>query len=362
MYYLVYKTTNLINNRIYVGCHKTDNIDDGYMGSGKLLIQAINKYGIDNFRKEILRIFDNQEDMFNFESEVVNKEFVKNKITYNIKLGGEGGWDHIDTKGIPRSPEVIAKFSGPNNWNYGRITPQEVRDKISKSLIGKMAGENNPMYGRCGELHPLYGIPRPEETRNKISEAQKGEKSHRWGIPLPEETKRKISAGNKGKKRTEEVKENLRIKATGRKHKEESIQKMRDNNPFKGVTGPDHPNFGRVQSDEQREKHSQDMMGENNPMFGRRGKDNPNYGSKRTEEQKETLSKAKCGKNNPMYGKSGENSPTYCRKHTEEERRKISIANKKRHRKKLVTNIEYESFISQIICNEILAFYNLGEE
>jgi hypothetical protein len=64
MYYIVYKITNLINEKYYIGCHQTDNLDDGYFGSGVYLKRAINKYGVDNFHKEILFFCQNEEEMF----------------------------------------------------------------------------------------------------------------------------------------------------------------------------------------------------------------------------------------------------------------------------------------------------------
>ncbi len=96
MFYTIYKITNLINGKYYIGKHKTKNLDDGYMGSGKLLKLAINKYGIENFKKEILHVFDNEAEMDAKERELV----VVNESTYNLVEGGQGGFGYINSVGL----------------------------------------------------------------------------------------------------------------------------------------------------------------------------------------------------------------------------------------------------------------------
>jgi len=95
-YHYFYKITNNINGHFYYGVHNTNNLDDGYMGSGLKLQEAYKKYGIENFTKEILKFFDTSEDAFKYESEIVTIDLIKSKKCYNIQLGGKS----INTSGL----------------------------------------------------------------------------------------------------------------------------------------------------------------------------------------------------------------------------------------------------------------------
>lgn len=116
MYFTVYKITNTVNGRFYIGKHKTKNLNDGYMGSGKLLKQAIDKYGKDNFIKEILFVFDNEDDMNKKEKELV----ILSEESYNLCEGGNGGFDYINRSDI-------AKFKGKKHTDVTKKILSEQR-------------------------------------------------------------------------------------------------------------------------------------------------------------------------------------------------------------------------------------------
>lgn len=103
MFYTVYRTTNLVNGKRYYGCHKTNDPQDDYLGSGVILLRAIEKYGRENFVKDVLAIFSceevDREAAFALEREIVDRELGLPGC-YNLKRGGEGGYDFINSQGL----------------------------------------------------------------------------------------------------------------------------------------------------------------------------------------------------------------------------------------------------------------------
>ena len=123
-YHYFYKITNNLNGHFYYGVHNTNDLNDGYMGSGTRLHYAYKKYGIENFTKEILKFFDTSKEAFEYEAEIVNEELINNPDCYNIKLGGYSFTDGL----------VIVKD------NNGKIFATSVSDP--RYLSGELHGHN----------------------------------------------------------------------------------------------------------------------------------------------------------------------------------------------------------------------------
>lgn len=149
--YQVYKVTNLLNNKVYIGVHKQTKKKDEYLGSGKLINLSIQKYGRENFKKEILFEFTTAVEAYNKEAELVNREFVESPMTYNIQLGGTGGWEHY---GDSNKGKVIVQDSNGNRflidktdsryisgellaWNKNREKSPESNFKRKIAMVGR---------------------------------------------------------------------------------------------------------------------------------------------------------------------------------------------------------------------------------
>ena len=183
MFYTVYKITNKINGKIYIGKHQTKDANDSYMGSGKYIKRSIKKYGIENFTKEILFVFDNEEDMNSKEAELVTEEFCIRNDTYNLCSGGRGGFSYMERTG------TIFRITSENSKYYGEKAKEKLKilfqdeDYIKKhrenSLKGnKISIENNPNGTFHNKTHT-------DKTKSLMSASAKGkhdgEKNSQFG-------------------------------------------------------------------------------------------------------------------------------------------------------------------------------------
>jgi hypothetical protein len=148
MFNYFYKIINKLNGKFYFGVHKTYNLDDGYMGSGKRLIYAKEKYGIENFKKEIIEFFDTYEEALKLEEFIVNEELISNNDCYNLKIGGGSGWEYVNrtkilTESMRKHLSNIGKWKNKEKrLKILESIPMEKRKKIGKKLGDKFGGQN----------------------------------------------------------------------------------------------------------------------------------------------------------------------------------------------------------------------------
>jgi hypothetical protein len=100
--FTVYKTTFLLDGRYYIGVHKTDNPNDKYMGSGTHLRSAMKIYGRQNFKKEILFIFEDEESAYLKEAELVTQELVSSGQVFNLISGGSKSPEWAQSRKVAR--------------------------------------------------------------------------------------------------------------------------------------------------------------------------------------------------------------------------------------------------------------------
>ena len=148
-YHIIYKTTCLITNKFYVGMHSTDNLEDGYIGSGKLLWLSVNKHGKENHATEILETLPDRSSLKEREKHIVNEEFLKDKMCMNLAIGGEGGAGKATKEQL---------YKGAVNANKVKWSNPEFRSKMSKIL-----SERNK------ELHAKGIMKAPDWTGKKHS-------------------------------------------------------------------------------------------------------------------------------------------------------------------------------------------------
>lgn len=222
----IYKITNLINGKIYIGQHKkNDNslseLDTTYWASGVKINNAFKKYGYENFTREILCWCDSSEELNNKEIFFIDSyNATDNSIGYNIAAGGNQGGNLVKGYSKEKLIEHCKKISEGNKRAWKNTTirnkylesfskrDKQWKDKISKTLTGRK------------------GKPLSEEVKQKLRQISKGNKyglgnKSRKGYKNSEEMNKKISESLKGVIHTDEWNKNV-SKALAGKPKSES--------------------------------------------------------------------------------------------------------------------------------------------
>jgi hypothetical protein len=177
MYYLVYKTVNKINGKFYIGAHRTNNMNDSYLGSGVALNLAIKKYGIENFFREIIYVAKDESDMFEVEKQLIAENIGEN--CYNLMPGGMGGFDHINSRGMHigdkncmRNDEIKKRVidsskitKNKNKEKYLNIAKENLKKAVEANTGKKRPDQSKHMR----EWAKQYWIENKEKIRDILS-------------------------------------------------------------------------------------------------------------------------------------------------------------------------------------------------
>lgn len=248
----VYKILNKLNGKIYIGVHKSDDPYDDYMGSGPLIKKAISKYGLSNFEKSIIESFDDAESAYLLESKIVDEEFISRDDTYNLTIGGIGGWHYVNSLDLPNpmtNPASVKKVSDsikariakdPEKYrqisikNWAVASRNKIGTKQSEETKSKIAAGLAKFY--ASNDSKILGVPKSESTKELMREAwteEKREEKSKWMKDRIAENPDVVKT-NLGKKFSESTKSKMSDSA-----KKRSLERAKDiaECPHCGKTG-----------------------------------------------------------------------------------------------------------------------------
>jgi len=235
LFHFIYKTTNILTKKYYIGMHSTNNLDDGYMGSGKKLAYSIRKYGQKNHKVEIIEYLSSREELSAREKDIVNlNELAKNNCM-NLRVGGLGGHNSQTTEEIKKKISGTQKERYKNGaiiWNKGH--KNQTKLNLSKEQIEQRRIAQNKIW--MGRKHNAKSIAKmsvshigqipwhkgktdvySKEVLKKMSESMSGKNHPNFSTN---------HSGMSGKTHSVETKKKMSISRTGKKNGMSGISLM----------------------------------------------------------------------------------------------------------------------------------------
>jgi hypothetical protein len=181
-YNYVYVITNLVNFKQYIGDHSTNNLNDGYFGSGDILIKKVKQYGKENFGKEILEYFDTKEGAYLAQEKYINLLNTHiSKGGYNISPKGGYGYSNSNlsesTKKKMSKPKSLEHRKNISKSKQGIPLSNSHKESIARGKTGK------PGYWK-GKNTPIKGKKLSTGAKQKISQKLKGRVPWNKGLKI----------------------------------------------------------------------------------------------------------------------------------------------------------------------------------
>jgi hypothetical protein len=157
--------------------HSTDNLEDGYLGSGKILSYSIGKHGKENHRREIVEFAENHEALKHREKEIVNEELLADPLNINLKCGGEGG-SHGNKAAAWKKPS--------RRDGHKKMLERNWSDPVYREKQRIASSKNMSLRHQAGKIKydTFTGKSHSEDTKRKIGLTNSqftGEKNSQFG-------------------------------------------------------------------------------------------------------------------------------------------------------------------------------------
>lgn len=165
-HHIIYKTTCLVTGRYYIGMHSTDDLEDGYLGSGVHLTRSVKKYGKDQHVREILEQLPDRDSLKKREEELITEDLVRNDVLCMNLIRGGGGND----REYGFTDKTLVLISTALKMHYASEHGRETKQRLRETQLGRARSEET----RAKMSTALKGKPKSDEHRASMSRERKG--------------------------------------------------------------------------------------------------------------------------------------------------------------------------------------------